>query len=413
MKTIVSLMLFSSLLGQIVGNAHADDLQTSSPRQQYQAILDEFAAAKLAFKAKFDAAGTEELRQALRQQVPISQDYYGRFLSLAEAYPGDVVAVDSLVWIVATSAINYDDFKDRGINTQKAMDILARDHINKIMTGRACLNLDTSPAPLRDRFLQTIYMNSTDRQVKGRACLALGGFLLKKSEVASLLKGPSGEESMKKVKAEAVHRLPYYEKLLRDDPKKLSSDGEALLEKVIAEYSDIPYDPVLIAEAGDTLATIAKNNLRRFHHITVGQQAPEIDGKDVHESRFKLSDYRGRVVLLTFSGNWCGPCRALYPQERDLDQQLKGRPFVMLSVNTDQDRETLQKSISQGEITWRCWWESGTNGPICSQWMIEGFPQVFLLDHKGVIRSQDRLEHLDRKIEELLQACESDTQRAK
>jgi thiol-disulfide isomerase/thioredoxin len=277
------------------------------------------------------------------------------------------------------------------------------------------LELTGAATPLRDEFLHTVHAKSTDRRNKGRACLALGEFLLAKSGTVSRLKGPSGEEVMRRVKAESPHRLPYYEKLLREDPGVLARQGEQLLERAMAEYGELPYDPTFLSKVSKTLAEVARTDLRRLRNLAVGQGAPEIEGQDVDGNPFKLSDYRGRVVLLTFSGNWCGPCRAMYPKERALVEQLQGRPFALLSVNTDHDRETLRRSISQGEITWRCWWESGVEGPICSRWLIEGFPQVYLLDHKGVIRSYEFPDKAasNRAIEELLQTCEAEGRTSK
>jgi hypothetical protein len=94
---------------------------------------------------------------------------------------------------------------------KRAMDILAGDHSDDPRVGRVCLELTTAATPLRDEFLHTIHANSTDRRNKGRVCLALGEFLLAKSETVSRLKGPSGEEVMRRVKAESPHRLPCYE----------------------------------------------------------------------------------------------------------------------------------------------------------------------------------------------------------
>ena len=85
--------------------------------------------------------------------------------------------------------------------------------------------------------------------------------------------------------------------------------------------------------------------------------------------------------------------------------------WLRSSVNTDENQETLRTSIANGEINWRCWWESGTDGPICTKWMIESFPEVFLLDHKGVIRhhgANDK-QTLDRAIDALLRECEGET----
>jgi hypothetical protein len=76
----------------------------------------------------------------------------------------------------------------------------------------------------------------------------------------------------------------------------------------------------------------------------------------------------------------------MYPEERELVERLKDRPFALLSVNTDESKDTLRKAIKDGEITWRCWWEGRTDGPICSRWSIHGFPTLYVLDAKGVIR---------------------------
>jgi thiol-disulfide isomerase/thioredoxin len=411
---IIGIALVSSLaLG--VSDLRADDPATITPRRQYQLVLDDFEAAKRAFGSKFKTATTEDQRRGVRSQYPSPADYYERLLALAVAHPEDAAAVDALVWIVATSTNGYDAFKERGVRINRAMSILAIHHLDDPRVGRVCLELTGAATPLRDEFLHTVHAKSTDRRNKGRACLALGEFLLAKSGTVSRLKGPSGEEEMRRVKAESPHRLPYYEKLLREDPGVLARQGEQLLERAMAEYGELPYDPTFLSKVSKTLAEVARTDLRRLRNLAVGQGAPEIEGQDVDGNPFKLSDYRGRVVLLTFSGNWCGPCRAMYPKERALVEQLQGRPFALLSVNTDHDRETLRRSISQGEITWRCWWESGVEGPICSRWLIEGFPQVYLLDHKGVIRSYEFPDKAasNRAIEELLQTCEAEGRTSK
>jgi thiol-disulfide isomerase/thioredoxin len=409
---IVGIALVSSLaLG--ASDLRADDQAITSPIRQYQMVLDGFETAKRSFASKFEAATTDEQRRELRARSPRPEDYYGRLLALAEAHPADAAAVDALIWIVATSTNGYDAFKERGVRIKRAMDILGAVHVDDPRVGRVCLELATPAAtPLRDEFLHTIYAKSTARQSKGRACLALGKFLVAKSETVARLRGPSGREVLRRVRAEAPHRLPYYEKLLGDDPEVLARQGEELLERAIAEYGELPFDPTLVSKAIKTLADVARADLRRLRNLAVGQRAPEIEGRDVDGKPFKLSEYRGRVVLLTFSGNWCGPCRAMYPEERALVERLKGRPFALLSVNTDQVRETLRRSIAQGEITWKCWWESGVEGPICTQWLIESYPQTYLLDHNAIIRSYEFPSNAasNRAIEELLQACEAENE---
>jgi len=53
-----------------------------------------------------------------------------------------------------------------------------------------------------------------------------------------------------------------------------------------------------------TVGEQAKRELYEIRHLSVGKPAPEIEGEDQDGKRFKLSDYRGKVVLLDFWGNW-------------------------------------------------------------------------------------------------------------
>ena len=77
----------------------------------------------------------------------------------------------------------------------------------------------------------------------------------------------------------------------------------------------------------------------------------------------------------------------MYPHLRELTARHEGRPFALLSVNTDETREQLRESIRSGRITWRCWWEpAGPKGGIPALWHVRGWPTVYILDHKGTIR---------------------------
>lgn len=78
----------------------------------------------------------------------------------------------------------------------------------------------------------------------------------------------------------------------------------------------------------------------------------------------------------------------MYPHERSLVKKWSGKPFALLGVNSDTDRESLKETLREEEITWRSFWDSDTSGPIASAWEIQGWPSVFLIDHKGIIRAR-------------------------
>jgi hypothetical protein len=98
----------------------------------------------------------------------------------------------------------------------------------------------------------------------------------------------------------------------------------------------------------------------------------------------------------------------MYPHERSLVKQYSGRPFVIIGVNSDANRETLKKVLAEEKLTWRSFWDGGsTDGPIARQWNVSGWPTLYLIDHRGVIvervgvrkKDQDLIEQVVKEAE--------------
>lgn len=99
----------------------------------------------------------------------------------------------------------------------------------------------------------------------------------------------------------------------------------------------------------------------------------------------------------------------MYPHERSLVERLKSKPFALIGVNSDEDREKLKKRLLQEKITWRSFWDGpkGPEGPITTAWNVRGHPTVYVLDHKGVIRFKHvREKTLDEAVNLLLAELE-------
>jgi len=77
----------------------------------------------------------------------------------------------------------------------------------------------------------------------------------------------------------------------------------------------------------------------------------------------------------------------MHTYERSLVEQYRGRPFAILGVNGDPDRETLRLTREKEGLNWDSVWD-GPGGPNALFLGIQGYPTVFLLDHQGVIRFQ-------------------------
>ena len=96
----------------------------------------------------------------------------------------------------------------------------------------------------------------------------------------------------------------------------------------------------------------------------------------------------------------------MYPHERSLVKRLEGKPFALIGVNSDIDKEKLKKRMTEEKITWRSFWNGpeGTSGPISRAWNVRGWPTVYILDAKGVIRSKwVREKEMDNLIDQLLE----------
>jgi hypothetical protein len=107
----------------------------------------------------------------------------------------------------------------------------------------------------------------------------------------------------------------------------------------------------------------------------------------------------------------------MYPHERSLVKAMEDKPFVLLGINSDPSKDVLKKVIADEKMTWRSWWDGGnTQGPIASKWNVSGWPTLYVLDHKGVIRHKwlgspgDKV--LDEALDKLVKAAEQDAKKA-
>jgi hypothetical protein len=93
----------------------------------------------------------------------------------------------------------------------------------------------------------------------------------------------------------------------------------------------------------------------------------------------------------------------MFPHERSLVKRLANKPFALLGVNTDDNKNFVKQQNKQQQINWRSWFDGSTQGPICTQYKVRGFPTIYVLDDKGVIRYKGvRGEAMDKAVDTLL-----------
>ena len=135
--------------------------------------------------------------------------------------------------------------------------------------------------------------------------------------------------------------------------------------------------------------------------LQLGSAAPEFSFTDINGKPHRLSDYRGKVVLLDFWGIWCAPCVAEAPQLAAIYKRLHEKGFEVIGVHMGQEMAPLRKFISEKSMTWSQTIEE-ERGPLHRLFRVDGWPTYYLIGKDGTIRANN-LRPGDELIEKIRQ----------
>jgi hypothetical protein len=257
--------------------------------EKLEALRKEQADALSAYRALFRDAKTKEDQEKIAEanKEPDASKWATGYWALVDENPTDSVALDALTWLYQESP-DKDD-KDR------ALSLILKDHIASPKLGVFCDRFANDPsAP--DDFLEQALAKNPNRDVQGHALYALAMRGQRSIDIVRTIKEQGADSSeLKGMKAWLGEE--HFAALAKLDVAAAQAATEKLLERVVAEYADVKYN-------SSTLGAAAKNDLHEMRDLSVGKVAPDIAAEDIHGTAFKLSDYRGKVVLLDFWGNW-------------------------------------------------------------------------------------------------------------
>jgi hypothetical protein len=169
-----------------------------------------------------------------------------------------------------------------------------RDHLDNPKLAQFLTLLTTNSDDASFDLLRQVLANNKQAQVQGQACLALARLLRQEAQMVQILKDqPEQAKTLEaRLGKEKVKRLR------EADPVQLEKEAERLLERVVKEFANLK------DARRRTLGTVAESELFELRNLSIGKIAPDIEGEDIDGKPFKLSDYRGKVVVLDFWGHW-------------------------------------------------------------------------------------------------------------
>ena len=324
-----------------VATADSDD---TPPRTPYGILQGQYKTEQDMLKQQKGSLRPPELEERLFQLRGV---YTHRFLALAKDHPSDDLWLDCLIWI-GTEGVP-------GTDLDQMIDFM-RSHAAKVENTLQLSLFMSELIPLESERLNPalgeIAAKHPDKSVRGAALYALA--------------------ARTKMSAE------------RDGSQEGSRAAEELLRRVVADFPD-----------ARTYCGLNKKNAERLldelqSPVALGKTAPATKGRTLDGVPFDLANHRGKVVVLAFSGHWCGPCVKMHPIEKKLLDRYPRERLAVVEINSDEpgNLADVVRKIEKDGLHWQVV-ADGPNGPLSESWDVSSWPTYYLLDQALRIRRRE------------------------
>jgi thiol-disulfide isomerase/thioredoxin len=348
---LMSAAVISFFLGLLL--ACADDRKPSdakmSREDKLKTILKKYDTELNDLKKRYNSAKSAQEKNGIKEEAREATVLTSRdALALAEEDPKDSVAFEAAVFVV-------EKVMSPGKELEGALAILGENHLDNPKIKDLLTPRLASAGLSAQKFFQNVVEKSKDTEAKGLALFFQGV-----STSAQL----EDEEDEKKINEVIAKAKEYFLKAAELSPG---------------------------AKVGDTTvgkaATTEIESMEAIKNLGIGKPVPDVSGTNLEGKAVKISSFKGNVVLLDIWATWCGPCRAMIPHEREMVKKLEKKPFKLVSVSCDNDKETLTSFFEKEPMPWDHWFD-GPQGTVAKLFRVRAFPTLYLIDHTGVIRNK-------------------------
>ena len=217
-----------------------------------------------------------EIQEAHQEEIQALEDSVDELLAEAKA-----VKVDMLFWIERTG----NDEKGEKARKELLSNHIDSEELTRLIAGRRTPNAD------HEATLRRLMTDSPHDSVKAAATMAM-------SDMLTTLEQLDGLEGARR---ERIVEMIGEEFAAKWTPEAIEKESDLVLDSLVKNYKDVP---IKGSRNGETYGTRIESMIFAKEKLQIGCVAEDIVGEDLDGEEFKLSDYRGKVVVIDFWGDW-------------------------------------------------------------------------------------------------------------
>jgi len=246
-------------------------------------------------------------------------------------------------------------------------------------------------------FKDAIVSGSESHKEKERLWKPIWEYRKHRDSIRKILNNNELNDSLKSVAK--LEQKKIEEDWLKAEKDFIKNNPESYVSAATLDFYTKTFSKKTVLEFYNNFNEDIKNSsygksINRFLEINknpqIGEKYVDFSMPNENGEIIKLSDYEGKLILLDFWASWCGPCIKEYPALRKAYSKFNEDGFEIVSISEDQTKETWLKSIEKNELNWvNLWQDNGGKADPYLIYGINGIPDNFLIDEKGIIIARD------------------------